>query len=301
MERRFLGNTGMEISVLGFGGAEIGFEKAAPSDVATLLGSALDAGLNIIDTAECYGTNETSSEFLIGQAIGHRRSDFFLFTKTGHAAGIDAPDWSPKLIELGIERSLQRLNTDCLDLVQLHSCGKDMLVQGDVISALQKARDAGKTRFIGYSGENDAAEYAVECGAFDTLQMSVNIADQFGIESILPKAAEKKMGVIAKRPIANACWKYASEEACPAYPRPYWQRLQTLAYDFLTGDDALGTALRFTLEAPGVATAIVGTKNPARWAENAALLAPGPLSAAAYAAIRARWAEVAETEWVGQV
>ena len=301
MERRLLGATGMEISVLGFGGAEIGFEQAALADVERLLGSALDAGLNVIDTAECYGTDDTSSETLIGQAASHRRSEFFLFTKTGHAAGIDAPDWSPDLIERGIERSLKRLKTDCLDLVQLHSCGKDALVQGDVISALQKVRDAGKTRFIGYSGENDAAEYAVECGAFDTLQTSVNIADQLGIERILPEAVEKNMGVIAKRPIANACWKYATEEECPPYPRPYWQRLQKLAYDFLTAEDVLGTALRFTLGAPGVATAIVGTKNPARWAQNAALLDAGPLPAPEYDAIRARWSAVADADWTGQV
>ena len=109
MEKRVLGRTGMEVSALGFGGAEIGFERAQTFDVARLLGAALDAGLNVIDTAECYwaGDEASASEKLIGDAMGHRRGEYLLFTKTGHAAGIDAPDWSPELIELGIERSLK--------------------------------------------------------------------------------------------------------------------------------------------------------------------------------------------------
>ncbi len=171
MERRALGKTGMEVSVLGFGGAEIGFEKATPETVERLLGSALDAGLNVIDTGECYG----SSEELIGQAVSHRRGDFFLFTKCGHASGFDLPDWDLTMLEQSINRSLERLRVDCLDLVQLHTCSEEMLRQGDVIGVLERARAAGKTRFIGYSGDNNAALYAVECGAFDTLQTSINI------------------------------------------------------------------------------------------------------------------------------
>ncbi len=303
MEKRGLGRTGMEVSALGFGGAEIGFERAQTFDVARLLGAALDAGLNVIDTAECYwaGDEASASEKLIGDAMGHRRSEYFLFTKTGHAAGIDAPDWSPELIELGIERSLKRLKTDCLDLVQLHSCSRETLEKGDVIAALQKARDAGKTRFIGYSGENEAAEFAVACGAFDTLQTSVNLADQRGIERVLPKAVAAGMGVIAKRPIANAAWRWASETECPAYPLPYFRRLKKLNFDFLTSPDAVSIALRFTLAQPGVSTAIVGTKNPERWSQNAALLSGGPLAPREIEAIYARWREVAEADWVGQV
>src|ERR687889_377037 len=128
MEKRTLGKTGMEVSILGFGGAEIG--DATRETVERLLGSALDAGLNAIDTGECYG----NSEALIGQAVGHRRGEFFLFTKCGHASGIDLPDWDPRLLEQSIDRSLERLRTDCLDLVQLHSCGEDKLRQGDVIA-----------------------------------------------------------------------------------------------------------------------------------------------------------------------
>ena len=80
MEKRVFGKTGMNVSVLGFGGAEIGFEGASASTVKEILSAALDAGLNVIDTAECYA----ESEVQIGAAIGHRRKDFYLFTKCGH-------------------------------------------------------------------------------------------------------------------------------------------------------------------------------------------------------------------------
>jgi aryl-alcohol dehydrogenase-like predicted oxidoreductase len=128
MEHRILGKTGINVSVLGFGGAEIGFEKPDIGAVSRLLNAAIDTGLNALDTAECYwaGAEETASEHLIGETIAHRRDEYFLFTKCGHASGIDAPDWSPELLTQSIDRSLKRLRTDCVDLVQLHSCGADV-------------------------------------------------------------------------------------------------------------------------------------------------------------------------------
>ena len=297
MERRLLGKTGLEVSILGFGGAEIGYEGAPLATVEKLLGSALDAGLNVIDTAECYADSEEK----IGQAVGKRRDEFHLFTKVGHASGIDLPDWDPKLLEQSIDRSLKRLGTDRVDLVQLHSCSEEILRQGDVIAVLQKARDAGKTRFIGYSGDREAALYAIQCGAFDTLQTSLSIADQEPITLTLPKAREANMGVICKRPIANAAWKYGGEKPGNGYHQTYWERLQTLGYDFLSDPpQAAEIALRFTLSQPGVHTAIVGTTHPDRWHQNADLLAPGPLPQAQIDAIRARWREAGGDHWPGQ-
>src|SRR5438067_13429241 len=115
MEMRQFGKTDMRVSVLGFGGEEIGFEKATPDVVARLLTDALDAGLNVIDTAECY----VNSEELIGQTVSGRRKDFFLFGKCGHPGGMGTEDWSKDGILKSIQRSLQRLRTDRLDLIQL--------------------------------------------------------------------------------------------------------------------------------------------------------------------------------------
>jgi aryl-alcohol dehydrogenase-like predicted oxidoreductase len=297
MERRAFGKTDMNVSVLGFGGAEIGFEQASVELVGRLLNDALDAGLNVIDTAECY----LKSEELIGQAVAHRRDGFFLFTKCGHPDGPYVGDWRPESLLKSIERSLKRLRTDRVDLVQLHSCSEEELRKGDVVSALQQARERGHTRYIGYSGDGAAARYAIECGAFDALQTSLSIADQEAIDLTLPLALGRQMGVIAKRPIANAVWRHAQKPE-NSYVVPYWQRLQKLHYDFLTThpDQAASIALRFTLTVAGVHTAIVGTAKPDRWRENAALTDAGRLAPDSFQSIRDRWREAALPEWVGQ-
>jgi aryl-alcohol dehydrogenase-like predicted oxidoreductase len=298
MERRQLGKTDMQVSVLGFGGSEIGYESASEETVGKLLNSALDAGLNVIDTAECY----QNSEELIGKTVGNRRQDFYLFTKCGHPRGIGSEDWSaPSLLE-SVERSLRRLKTDCVDLIQLHSCSESVLRRGDAITAMQSAREKGYTRHIGYSGDSLAGKFAVECGAFDVLQTSINIADQEALELTLPLAREKQMGIIAKRPIANAAWK---EEHKPidSYHHVYWDRLSKLHYDFIQQrplEGSIAHALRFTLSVPGVHTAIVGTTKPERWFENAKMIEMGSLSEGEFGAIRGRWDDVRSRTWIGQ-
>jgi len=297
IERRKFGRTDMEVSVLGFGGAEIGYENAPQSDVEKLLNEALDAGLNVIDTAECY----PNSEEKIGQAVSHRRKDYYLFTKCGHT-DTGQGDWSKTSLLASIERSLKRLRTDCVDLVQLHSCSLDVLKAGEVIEALEEARSRGYTRYIGYSGDGQAALYAVQCGRFDSLQISINVADQEAIDLVLPVAREHQIGVIAKRPVANAAWRYGDTPPAEPYHTVYWQRLRALDYPFTHKPlgEAVAIALRFTLSQPGVHTAIVGTKKPGRWLENARALEAGPLSAEEIEAIRKRWREVAGPDWVGQ-
>lgn len=291
------GRTDMQVLPLGFGGAEVGFQSIEGAIVARALNEALDAGLNVIDTAECYG----DSEELIGNAVAHRRSEYYLFTKCGHAAGFEEPDWDPGMLAKQIDRSLRRLKTDCVDLLQLHSCSRELLERGEVIEVLQRAREAGKTRYIGYSGDREDALYAVECGAFDALQTSISLADQEALDLTLPIARQRGMGVIAKRPIANAIW-LKPERPVGDYAETYWLRLRELNYAFLEGDTrrAVQMALRFTLSVPGVSVAIVGTTKPGRWAENLELLRKGPLTVAEYDAIRARWKAVARPDWVGQ-
>jgi aryl-alcohol dehydrogenase-like predicted oxidoreductase len=300
MEKRRLGKTDMDVSVLGFGGAEIGFENASPDAVEKLLKSALDAGLNVIDTGECY----RDSEELIGQTVSDRREDFYLLTKCGHPHGMESSaNWSQASLLQSIERSLRRLKTDRLDIVHLHSCSESELRKGEAITALQTARERGYTRYIGYSGDSRAAHFAVECGAFDTLQTSISVADQEAIELTMPLAHKKQVGVIAKRPIANAAWK-TGHKPIQGYHHEYWERLRKLNYEFLRNTDlerTIGIALRFTLSVPGVHTAIVGTKKPERWQENAKLLEAGPLSEAEFHAIRHRWEEYAPRIWIGQI
>jgi aryl-alcohol dehydrogenase-like predicted oxidoreductase len=317
IERRILGRTNLAVSVLGFGAAEIGYEDTAPAIVDRLLGTALDAGLNVIDTAECY----KGSEEKIGRTLAGRRKACLIFTKCGHAAGLGsgpltralnkfaAPlaqragigfrDWERRTLEKNIERSLRLLRTDYIDVLQLHSCPEQVLRRGDVIEVLQRARDAGKTRFIGYSGDGSAALHAVRSDAFDTLQTSLNIADQQAIDLNLPEAAKRRMGIIAKRPIANAIWKNIARPE-NSYHHAYWDRLSTLRYDFLQDSDSFATALRFTMSIPGVHTAIVGTAKAQRWVQNAEAVAAGPLERAEFESTRARWNLLAGPDWLEQ-
>lgn len=297
MEKRRLGKTGLDVSVLGFGGSEIGFEKAEQSTVDQLLNSALDAGLNLIDTAAIYPLSEAK----IGAAVGSRRGDFVLITKCGSPMSNDDQYWNAKALTASIDKSLADLQTDHVDVVQLHSCSAEILARGEAIAALQRAREAGKTRYIGYSGDNANAIYAVDTGVFDTLQTSINIADQSILNGALPRALAAGMGVIAKRPIANAAWKTGAKPVS-SYHHEYWDRLQKLKYDFLAADleESIGIALRFTLGQPGVTTAIVGTTKPDRWKANARHVAAQPSDGEIFNRIRARWQEVAGPDWVGQ-
>ena len=300
MEKRQLGKTDMDVTVLGFGGSEIGYERVAQDSVDQLLNSALDADLNVIDTAECY----YHSEELIGRAVGKRRNDFYLFTKCGHPHGMESSaNWSKSSILASVQRSLHRLQTDFVDLVQLHSCSESELRHGEAVEALQTARERGFTRYIGYSGDSRAAHYAVDCGAFDTLQTSINIADQEAIELTLPIARQKQVGVIAKRPIANVAWK-TGHRPRDSYHHEYWERLRRLNYAFLRNrplEESVSIALRFTLSVPGVQTAIVGTTNPERWQQNVRMIEAGPLSEVKFRDIRDRWEEYAPRTWIGQI
>jgi aryl-alcohol dehydrogenase-like predicted oxidoreductase len=298
MEYRKFGKTNMNVSVLGFGGSEIGYEHVSLTAAKKLLNEALDVGVNVIDTAECYAT----SEELIGEALGKRRKDYYLLTKCGHESGWSYPDWRAASLLRSIQRSLKRLKTDYLDLIQLHSCSEAELRKGDVIATLKHARERGYTRYIGYSGDSQAALYAIKCGAFDTLQTSVSIADQEALDLFLPLAQKHNIGVIAKRPIANVAWRNGNRPPSDTYGRPYWERLQKLRYEFLQGvlKNTVATALRFTLSAPGVHTVIVGTTKLGRCAENGAAVAAGPLSQEQFASIRARWRESAQPSWMGQ-
>lgn len=285
----------MHFSVLGFGGAEIGYNPdQTQDDVNLLLNSALDAGLNVIDTAAAYKT----SEQMIGEAVGKRRKDFYLLTKCGALEAFTKSDWSKKGILETIENSLRSLKTDYLDIAQLHSCDAETLRRGEAIEGLQRAVEKGYTRYIGYSGDNADARYAIEMDVFDSLQTSVSIADQSPIDGNIKLAAEKQLGVIAKRPIANAVWRH-KEKPSESYHHEYWDRIQKLKFDFLNKslEEATATALRFTLSIPGVDTMIVGTTRPHRWQENAKYVAEGNLEGEEYEAIRERWNEVGGEEW----
>lgn len=278
MQTSPFGKTGFNVSRLGVGLSEI--RELDADGAAKVLNAALDSGINLLDTAACYG----ASEELVGKAVSKRRDEYFLATKAGHSTDhTSGTEWTGGLIVSSVEASLRLLQTDHVDLIQLHSCDIDVLERGDVIEELQAARSAGKTRFIGYSGDNEAARWAVDSGHFDTLQTSFSLVEQGARTSGLLEAAQKAgMGVIAKRPIANAVWGVARREGrsgeVTGYGAEYFKRaLELTEMGPIDGesDDPIATSIGFTFAHPEISTAIVGTANPAHMRSNVEMVESG--------------------------
>ena len=309
MEKRKFGNTGLEVSALGFGGGPVGFLETERGEVATILNRLLDSGVNLIDTAAAY----KGSEVAIGEAIGHRRDDYVLVSKCGQAFDdIDGEEWSASAVTQTVDRALKRLKTDRLDAMLLHSCELEVLQRGEAVDALVRARDAGKIRFAGYSGDNEAAIYATGLDDIAVIETSVNLCDQANIDGVVAEAGRRGIAIIAKRSIANAAWKDASEQRgiYVNYAKTYGERLAAmgvspsdLGFDGEPGEAWPEIALRFTLAQPGVSTVIVGTTKESHVERNLATVAKGPLPESAVAALREafRGAEAAAGEaWPGQ-
>ena len=131
----------MQVTRLGFGLSEIGSGDLSADRAAEVLNLALDGGVNFLDTAACYNT----SEELIGQAVSQRRDDYYLATKAGHVTGgYEGEEWTAQTIHDSIDRSLTRLKTDYLDLVQLHSCSVDVLERGEAVRSLTAGATTGQ-------------------------------------------------------------------------------------------------------------------------------------------------------------
>jgi aryl-alcohol dehydrogenase-like predicted oxidoreductase len=301
-----LGKTKLNVSPLGFGGAPIGFLATEQQQAARLLNLLLDAGVNLIDTAANYA----GSEEMIAQAIGARRSQFVLVSKCGSKLpDLTGEPWSAQTVSQTVDRSLRRLKTDALDVMLLHTCDLETLKKGEALGALVKARQAGKIRFVGYSGDNEAAVYAAGHPEIAVIETSVNITDQANIDLVLPLTLKNNLGVLAKRPIANAAWKELHRQPgfYAKYAATYSQRFQKMGLklsDVAPGDasaDWPEIALRFTLSQRGVHTAIVGTTSPTNAQANLAAAAKGPLPAEAVEKIRAAFHRAqGQEKWAGQ-
>jgi len=254
----------MQVSCVGFGAGPIGYLDTERQKVADTLNYLLDEGVNVIDTAACYGDSEQA----IGEAVGKRRDEYVLMSKCGHPTdAVQGEPFSARLIEQSIDRSLKRLNTDAIDVMFLHSCDKSVLARGEALAAIAKARDKGKVRFAGYSGDNEAAAYAAGLDDIAVVQCSLNICDQRNIDTVLPLCRDHDVGVIAKRPLANAAWRSTQpSQFYEQYVNDYQHRLGRmgvtpfeLGYFAHADVEWPEIALKFTLAFPEVSTAIVGT------------------------------------------
>lgn len=305
MHTSTFGKTGYQVSQLGFGGAPAAFLKTEGEAAAKLVHFLLDSGVNLLDTAAMY----PGSEEFIGNHFAHRRAEYVLVSKCGHKVeGCSAGPWTAELIRFSVDRALRLLKTDRLDVMLLHSCDLATLEKGEALGALVEAREAGKIRFAGYSGDNEAAAHAATLEDIAVIETSVNIVDQANIEKVLPVAMEHNVGVIVKRPVANACWKELASQPgfYKNYAKVYTERFAAMGLTaeelgFGSAADWPEIALRFTLAQAGVNTAIIGTTKLENATANLKVAAKGPLAADAAAKIRAAFARAdAEGKWTGQ-
>ncbi len=308
MKKTRLGGTGFDVSALGFGGAPVGYLKTDQERASRVLNLLLDAGVNLIDTAASY----PGSEELIARSIGHRRSEFVLVSKCGSkVSGVSGEAWSAELISQTVDRSLRNLRVDVLDVMLLHSCDLATLQKEEAIGALVRARAAGKIRFAGYSGDNEAAIWAAAHPEIAVLETSISIADQVNIDLALP-IARSGIGVLAKRPIANAAWKEPDQQPglYRDYASEYHKRLKKmqlnpadLGFSGAPADVWPEIALRFTLSIEGVNSAIIGTTNPDNACANIAYAEKGPLPRDAVQRIRDAFKRAQNTvgeRWTGE-
>jgi aryl-alcohol dehydrogenase-like predicted oxidoreductase len=290
---RHFGTTGLTVPTLGLGAGHIGAEADDDARVGALLAAALDAGVVLVDTARSYGRSEER----IGRLLAAHRHEVVIATKGGY--GIPGvADWTGECVARGIDAALVLLRTDWVDVFLLHSCPLETLRRGEVIDALERAKQAGKVRVMGYSGEGDALAWAVRSGCFGAIETSVNLCDQRVLLDVLPAASAAGIGVIAKRPLANAPWRFAARPTGD-YAETYWERLHAMGLDpgALAWDEL---ALRFAAYQPGVSTAIVGTAQLPHLQRAASIVAKGPLAEDLVDSLRRAFTEH-DVGWVGQV
>ncbi|OMH23976.1 aldo/keto reductase [Tersicoccus phoenicis] len=287
LEQRDFGATGLRVSAVGLGAGQIGEDDVTEEEAAAVLHGAIDAGVTLIDTAASYG----SSEERIGRHLAGRRDEFVLSTKGGQAIDGNA-DWTPGAVLASIDRSLRRTRSERLDIFFLHSCPVDVLRRGDLQETLDDAVAAGKVGVAGYSGDNEHLAFAADSGRFGAIETSVNVVDQWNLRNVVGRVDRDRSapGVIAKRPIANAPWRFA-ERPSGHYAELYWERFRELDLD--PGELDWGElALRFTAYAPGVHTAIVGTAKPEHLRRNIEAAGRGPLPAETLTVLDQAWQRV---------
>lgn len=205
MKYRILGRTGLRVSAVGLG-TMVHAGHFGPMDDAESIGAietALDLGVNFIDTSDAYGAGY--SETLLGNALKGKRDKVILATKGGNV--MVGPDrgkriFEPDYISRVMDESLKRLQTDYIDLYQLHNPTVDVIEKGEVWEVLERAKQAGKIRHCGVSiNTMEEGIAAVKDGRAETIQVEYNLLAQEPAETIFPLAEKARVGIIARVPL----------------------------------------------------------------------------------------------------
>lgn len=269
MNLRTFGRTGLRVSEIGFGGAPLGirdyieaWEPEGESESTSAIAAihcALDQGINYFDTAPGYG--DGASERLMGRALAGRRDGVILATKTG-ARDRDG-------IRRSVEASLQRLGTDCIDVIQFHGGWyppeETERILGEGLPTLQALRDEGKVRFLGFTAEGPSggASRLVATGAFDVLQARYNImyghtCDYVNEAGLMREAEAQGMGIVTMRTLTSGTFQKLMQQCLP-------EAAGRLGLDRLL--------LGYVLSNPFVDVALVGMRRSEEVLRNVALAA----------------------------
>lgn len=298
LEKRRLGRTGLGVTVLGYGAMEVrgsriwGGRPVTEEQADTILNAVLDAGINFIDTANDYGRSE---EF-IGKYLRRRRDSYYLATKCGCTVvrkdenTDETPHvWTRENLFRGLHESLERMNTDYVDIMQLHNPSVEQVEQGDLVSVLEDMRRQGKVRWIGCSSTLPHIATYIRWGVFDTFQIPYSALERQH-ENVISQAAQAGAGIIDRGGVARG----EPGEGLGGQDR--WQKFEAANLDELRGSGESRTAflLRFLLSHPDIHTTIVGTLNPEHLRENIAIAEKGPLPPDVYAEAKRRLDAVGE-------
>ena len=312
MNYRGLGRTGWKVSDVSFGAWAIGGSWGRVDDTESLeaLNAAIDCGVNFIDTADVYGMGR--SERLIAQLKRDRKSEIIVATKAGRRLSPHTADgYNQRNLDGFIDDSLRHLDTDCLDLVQLHCPPTEVYFRPEVFGALDRLVEAGKIRYYGVSVERvEEALKAIEYPNVQTVQIIFNCFRQRPAELFFEQAKRRQMGILARVPLASGLLsgKLTPDSQFAADDHRRFNRHgeafdvgETFSgVDYETGlaavDEIRGLlpkgvgmaqfALRWILMYDAVTCAIPGGKRPSQVRDNCAASDMPALSDAAMGAIR---------------
>jgi aryl-alcohol dehydrogenase-like predicted oxidoreductase len=290
MKYRVLGSTGLKVSVIGIGTWQFGGEWGKvfeQSEVDAMFRRGKELGINLIDTAECYGDH--LSEQMVGRAIKGEREDWIVATKFGHKfhGNFDrTTHWTAKEVVEQLEESLKALQTDYVDIYQFHSGSDEVFDNPEMWEALNEQVKAGKIRHLGTSiGSNDNLHQTAQSNKVNSevIQVIYNRLDKIPEERVFPSCQEQNLGVLARVPLASGLLsgKYSpdtvfSDESDVRSRRDQEQvraRLEEVAEiqknEVPEGVDMAAWALAWCLQHPAVTCVIPGCKTVAQVESNA--------------------------------
>ncbi len=291
MIRNQLGTTGLTVTKLGYGAMEIRGNRVwngrptTDGEADEILNAALDAGINFIDTSNDYGLSEAH----IGRALRKRRNEFILATKCG-CFWTDQGDhdeithvWTRENLLANIETSLRRLQTDHVDLLQLHNAPIEETDRAGLLDVLEEIRKSGKILFYGVSSVSPHLQAYIGRKVFRTFQIPYSAVDR-AHEELITQAARTGAGTIIRGGVGQG------EPGIGRGDDGKWALWEKARLDDLldVGESRTAFMLRFTLSHPDISTIIAGTKSPQHLRENVAAAEKGPLVEDIYAEAKRR-------------